>query len=255
MSIQPNLVSCGSLETAWSQAFKLTLADKEVAPLVVTFSVPESQGAEENARVQAKLDETVESHGMFSCSTVANTIFPFSLWDHMKEPERLYSAYFRMLPVLWKYPQNRRGLYFERLVDYDNDKKPGTGVNQLRHVIETWHRGNHRRSGLQAAIFDPRRDHINSPYLGFPCLHQVAFVPLGSTRLAIVGYYGRQYIVEKAFGNYMGLTRLGHFMAHQMGLQLERVTIVAGVASLGPGIRKAGLQELVALVDSAATLN
>ena len=61
-------------------------------------------------------------------------------------------------------------------------------VNQLDHIIDTFRRGNHRRSALQVSIFDPTRDHKHCRQLGFPCLHQVAFLPETNT-LTITGYY------------------------------------------------------------------
>jgi hypothetical protein len=45
-----------------------------------------------------------------------------------------------------------------------------------------------------------------------------------------------QYLFERAYGNYLGLVRLGRFMAHEMGLQLERVVCMAAVAKLEVGI-------------------
>jgi hypothetical protein len=137
--ISPNLLSAVSLESAWAQALKVVLAEKEVAPLVVTFATQQMQCGVESMAIRVKLDEVLESKGKFSCSTVANTIFPMSLWDPSKEPERLYLAYLSMLPVLWKFPQNRRGLYFERLIDYGNGKNPGSGINQLAHVTQISH--------------------------------------------------------------------------------------------------------------------
>ena len=37
------------------------------------------------------------------------------------------------------------------------------GVNQLEHIIQTWHKGNHRRTALQAGLFDPLKDHTDQP--------------------------------------------------------------------------------------------
>ena len=35
----------------------------------------------------------------------------------------------------------------------------------------------------------------------------------------MTGFYATQYVVERAYGNYLGLCRLGEFMAHEMGLK------------------------------------
>ena len=97
---------------------------------------------------------------------------------------------------------------------------------------------------MQAAIIDPALDHTNSQQLGFPCLHQVAFTPDGDAGLAVTGFYATQYLFDRAYGNYLGLCRLGRFMAHEMGLKLARMTCIASVAQRGtPG--KSELQPLV----------
>ena len=68
---------------------------------------------------------------------------------------------------------------------------------------------------------------------GFPCLQQVGFAKVGEDGLAVTGFYPMQYVFERAYGNYLGLCRLGKFMAAQMGLRMVRMTCVAGVAMLG----------------------
>ncbi len=73
-------------------------------------------------------------------------------------------------------------------------------------------------------------------------MQQVAFVPDGN-ELAVTAFYAVQHLFEKAYGNYLGLCRLGHFMAHEMGLQLTRLTCMTSVARLGE-VKKKDIQEL-----------
>jgi hypothetical protein len=39
-----------------------------------------------------------------------------------------------------------------------------------------------------------------------------------------------QYMVERAYGNYVGVCRLGQFVAHELKLPLARVTCFTGIA-------------------------
>ena len=247
--MKPNAthIEADGLSRAWFEALKTVVERGEIAPLIVTFPAKQNDGNRDTPEVRTALDEMLGPVGKFSCGTVSNTIFPGSLWNPNEPSSRLYSAYLQVLPVLWKNRRNKRGLYFERLIDYGNNKNPGSGFNQLARVIENWHTGPHRRSGLQASIFDALNDHIKAPYLGFPCLHQIAFTPLNNgAGLGITGYYGHEYIVDKAYGNYLGLAKLGEFMAHEMGLKLEQISVVASVASLGSRkISKAQLKEFI----------
>src|SRR5262249_6257528 len=140
-----------------------------------------------------------------------------------------------------RYPQNRNGLYFERMIAYGAAEER---INQLEHVIQTYRGDNHRRSALQITIFDPHSDHTNQRQRGFPCLQSVSIAPLSSGDLAITGYYPVQYVFAKAYGNYLGLCRLGKFMAHELQLQAVRMTCIAAVA-----VRGENKSSLVSLQD------
>ena len=160
--------------------------------------------------IRTILDQTLSGFGKHSCSTVASTIFPSSLWDPKKHRKELFARYEKILPDLRKYHGNANGLYFERLIGFRE-------FNQLNHIIETRLGGNHRRSAFQATIFDPNRDHTNQRQRGFPCLQQVIFSPRKNQELSITGVYATQYIFERAYGNYLGLYHLGQFVAHELG--------------------------------------
>jgi len=140
---------------------------------------------------------------------------------------------------------NPHGTYFERMIQFGGQESP---VNQLEQVIATWveHR-NHRHSALQVSIFDPHHDHKHNRRLGFPCLHQVCFTPLGENGvegLAVTGFYATQHLLTKAYGNYLGMIRLGHFVAQAIGLKLARMTCFSAKVVLGDGITKEILRSL-----------
>jgi hypothetical protein len=45
-------------------------------------------------------------------------------------------------------------------------------------------------------------------------------------------FYATQQIVHKGYGNYLGLCRLGAFMAHEMGRRFVRLNVFVGVAKM-----------------------
>lgn len=143
---------------------------------------------------------------------------------------------------------NRHGTYFRRFTAFGASE-----VNQIEHVLTTWKKGNHRRSALQLAVFDPERDHVHNRQRGFPCLHQVAIVPGADGGLSLTAFYATQLVFEKAYGNYLGLANLGAFLATELGMQLTSITCVASVAILGQSpsfdkLRPQLVDELAALV-------
>jgi hypothetical protein len=240
--IEPNL------SVAWVRAFRAlsTPGVKALSPLVVSVTGfheghPEEilgirslldRSLAEQADHKAEADEQKKERRALTCRGVANTIFPGSLWNPSSDRQLLYKRYLAMLPRLRR-KGSPRGLYFERLIDYGRGPQNG---NQLEHMIDAYRNGLRRTSAFQATICDPARDSTRQPRLGFPCLQQIALHPEGDS-LSITGFYGTQYVFERAYGNYLGLCWLGRFLAHEMGLELKQMTCVAAYAPFSGGTR------------------
>jgi thymidylate synthase len=228
----PDITST-SISDAWLSAVALTSSAPhgEVLNLNVTVTGLAEGGPQEDAAVRSALDQTLAESGMGSVQTVASTIFPSSLWNPSRPKEQLFARYMAAFPKIRKCRSNNRGTYFQRLINYPSFK--AQGFNQLKHVIETYLGGNHRRSALQASIIVPETDLNNAPLQGFPCMQQVAFVPTAKTStLHVVGFYPHQYLFQRAYGNYLGLILLGRFVAHEMHLTLANMTCVSTIAHL-----------------------
>ena len=122
------------------------------------------------------------------------------------------------------------------------------GGNQLEFIIDTYsEREGVRRSVLQAATFDAKADHTKAALRGFPCLQQVSFAVQRDKTLAVNGFYAFQYIGQRAYGNYVGLCRLGHFVAHEIGTRLSRMTCFSGIAQRDIGVAK--LKNVISHMD------
>jgi hypothetical protein len=238
------VIEDNNLSVAWGKAFLEVVRAKEIAPLVVVIRDLDHAEPPEVPAIREALDHALEADGRgLSCHTVANTIFP-SLWNAAANRQDLYERYVRILGRVRRHPSNKYGVYFERLISFGHDSQLQGGVNQLEQIIQTWNGGNHRRTALQAAVFDPRKDHTNQRQRGFPCLQQVAFAPHSDNGLAVTGFYATQYMFERAYGNYLGLCRLGRFMAQEMGLRLAQVTCIAT-----PAVRDRSKVRLKALAE------
>lgn len=233
MSSSPLLIDRQNLSEAWAAAFLHVIAHPGtlISPLIVSITGFKNNTISEDPTFRAAMDSALDRANEQSPHTVANTIFPESLWRLARgERKRLYQLYIDNLPRLKALAKrrNRRGFYFERLLRWS----PRSDINQIEWIIERYNSSHAvRRSALQACLFDPERDHIPDAQLGFPCLQQLSFVPLGS-RLVLNAFYAKQSLFQKAYGNYLGLCRLGIFMAQQMGLEFERLNVTVGVAEL-----------------------
>ncbi|HEY3319889.1 MAG TPA: thymidylate synthase [Planctomycetota bacterium] len=229
--------SSTNLSVAWAQAF-LRLMEPgidELTPLIVRVHAFDNGTAIENDAIRERLDKELERFERAKCHTVANTIFPISLWNPSLDDggAHVLGRYGRIWAMIKKCPANKYGVYFRRLTAYQPEDSVLKPVDQLTHIVDTYRSGNHRRSALIASVFDPTRDHSNNRQLGFPCLQQVNFAPVGQDGLCVTGFYATQFFFERAYGNYLGLCRLGKFMAARMGLRLTQLTCVASVGARG----------------------
>lgn len=226
-----------NLSNAWAEVFLELMrpGTAKLSPVVVTISeFDQSSLPVEHAVIRTALDALLQDG--HKCRTVASTIFPNSVWRpaDVNNAADLYTRYERIWPRVRRTRANSHGVYFRRLTAYS--PRYGNGddgpVNQLAHIVDTFQRGNHRHSALQAAIVDPTVDHSHQRQRGFPCLQQVSFSAVDGN-LEVTGFYALQHHIAKSYGNYVGLCWLGRFMAQQMNLRLTRVTCISSMLELG----------------------
>ncbi len=236
MTSRPTVIEEPCLSHAWATALEVVTQPgvTSVSPLVVSFTefTPSGDPIEDPA-LRGLLDGALQVRRLQSSRTVANTIFPRSLWNPASDRHSLYDRYMKVYPRIRKEPANRHGMYFHRMISYGDAR---TGVNQLEFILDAFLRGVTRRSALQLAIIDPHLDHVRTRQRGFPCLHQVAFTPAADGSLVLTAFYATQHIFHKAYGNYLGLAELGAFFARETGRHLTRVTCVAANATRGEKI-------------------
>lgn len=222
-------IESSDIATAWALATLHVASQpgREAQPLIVRIDA--ATGVRQHVGIRAIANRLLDGWSKNSVDTVASTIFPYSLWRRGQPASELFDRYERIWPHIRKARANTNGTYFRRLTAFESDRGQ---VNQLAQVVATWKKGNHRRSALQLAVFDPTRDHTDQRQRGFPCLHQVAVVPHSDGTVSLTAFYAMQLVLEKAYGNYLGLVHLGEFVAEALGMRLATVTCIASVAKL-----------------------
>ena len=269
MLVKPLEVICeANLSHAWGRAFLHVFehSTRNLAPLVVSVTGFTNGLPMEDEDIRRALDAQLEAHPRtFPSKVSALTIFPYETWIRRGSPALAeFSSFYldRLLPRLKaRNSHNSHGTYFERMIRFQGSKIHG-GVmkaetrNQLEHIVGIWQRdtaNGHRprRSALQLAIFDPAKDHTGAVLQGFPCLQQVSLAyDESSNALALNATYPTQYIMDRAYGNYLGLCHLGCFLAREMALEFSRLNCFIGLPEIGGEWRKGELQALAKLVRS-----
>jgi thymidylate synthase len=242
-----------SMTAAWLAAMRYLQAQgRAVFDLAVEIADPAPERSDQ--AVVTALGRRLADAGCQSVETVANTIFPAALAATSRDRAHLYARYRAILPRLRRLRGNRRGLYFARLIDYP--LLTGDQANQLETLIgdltaqlaRRGGRGGPLRHAYEALVFAPGRDRLPQ---GFPCLTALSF-HLDEERLRLIATYRNQYYVQKALGNFLGLSRLQRFVAEATGLAQGPLTVRACHAQIDPSFGKRAVAALLADCDPAA---
>jgi hypothetical protein len=239
-----------SFSAAWAGAFleMSTPPEHELAPFLISIKMGPDGAPIEDADMRQSLDKCLEESGFQTIDKVAKSIFPHPLWNRAKgDRQKLYADYKEFLPdyVAMESSRNAYGLYFARLIGYSLNHKTGEeeeylkngklkqSGNQLEFIISAL-KPKAQRMALQASIYDPVRDQTEARR-PFPCLQHIAFVPdFARKTLSLNAFYALQLLFVKAYGNWLGLCRLGAFVASQAEpkLRFERLNCYAGIQKM-----------------------
>ena len=241
MSNRPIIIDEPNLSLAWARAFDevVNRPVRKCPPLIVNVSGFQGDLPPEDTTIRTALDKALLKNMCNTCDVSAMVIFPYKLWlchQNLSCKEFCDVCTKRFLPRLKALnPANRLGTYFERLMDYNcTGNNTLSNVNQLAHVVDRLSGDKHFRvTGLQMTCFDPAKDHTPQTRLGFPCLQHVGISYEGKAGLVVTGFYPAQHIFARAYGNYLGLAYLGHFLSANSGLELRRIICIVTNPLLG----------------------
>lgn len=239
-SDEPKTICASDVSVLWGKIFLHVMKPGNAAPVLATLDGFEDNQMSENADFRAQVDQFLSQAGKVCIEDNAYMIFPERLWHGHGDQDRqwLYARYGRLLPrLMGRDRKNCYGTYFGRMIGWMGSRqKMREDKNQLEHVISTWNshrsRNSHPRiADMQVSCFSPLHDLTCQARRGFPCLHQVGF-SYDDDGLVISALYPRQYVFDRGYGNFVGLCRLGRFMADQMGVALARMNCFVVAPSL-----------------------
>lgn len=263
--------------SAWLAAFRALDARKgSIVNLAVDITSPTTEDLGVRHAIEETLADLRDTHRVAnaqSMHTVANTVFPISLY----RPDSKGAAE-RFIDNALKGEQNRRhatrrqwGTYLGRLVAYP--ARDGNTTNQLAASLDRLSaKGNEWSDLYEMPITRPDGDYdepdwetvlpeppatvgavlhgdsrLDARWRGGPCLAHVSLT-LEHGVLSMVALYRRHSYVTRAYGNFLGLARLLYFLAHESGHEVGNLLVVTGHATVdAPGRAK-----LMAAAEDAA---
>jgi len=217
---------------AWLAAVREVdaLPGHEAHNVIIDVADPSTDITRAHPVVEA-VDDFLRARGK-SVLTVANTIFPASLYERHGAPDLFSVFHERILPRV-RLKERWSGYYFERMTDYPT--RSGKPFNPLWDIVERIRNFDENPSynKYELTVFDPERDIDKSPY-GGQCLSFLSFKLLaGSERqLGLTAVYRNHFYIEKLLGNLVGLGRLMTFVASEASVGLGPLTVISTHAEI-----------------------
>jgi thymidylate synthase len=242
----PTVTTCAQ---AWVAAASALVEQGDSAfNVIIDVEKPVEYTQTDNA-VISMVDGFLRRHDVEPISTVANTIFPHSIFLAHGSP-RFYDVYLRGFDRLSETKQ--WGRYFERLTRHQT--ADGTWYNPLQALIEKLRDNTGDRtysSAYELAVYDPLRD---SRFLrGGQCLSFLSFKVNADRGLNLTVMYRNHTYITRCLGNLIGLGRLQSFVASESNLAVGSLTCVSthAVLDTGPGW---GIRDARNLISNARSL-
>lgn len=250
--VAPGLIVADNLSQGWLETTKDV--QEQGGKAFHTLTRIENPLAED-AAIRDGYDGLLRDLRMQSAETVAHTIFPSGPASESDSPEALVARYVDSYSTLRRFGPNKKGTYFGRIVAYPS---PTGDLDQLTPLIrklaqeldtpgpmsaryevgieapQDTHNydsadGDEHEEGLGGTevavpIFAPHKD---TGRRAFPCLSLLSF-QLDVGRVHLLAQYRYEYLVEKGYGNYLGLARLLEYVAEFVDLTPGQMTVTAG---------------------------
>jgi Thymidylate synthase len=227
-----------NISVAWVQALEAMLAIPSHAAVHFSVRIAEPDAPEE-PRIREIADELLALGRLQQVKSIRNTIFPAAWAERFPDPADLAAHYREYYPTLRRFPKNKVGTYFGRLVAYPmgrNDKEEP--FDQLTDVVSKLRQESSISAGGSRARNLSSRYEVNiwkpndlPTGMGFPCMAHMSF-HLMDGRLHTLAQYRNQFLVERAYGNYLGLAQLQRYIAKAVGLDAGELMVLASHAKL-----------------------
>lgn len=239
----PRSIGAADLATGWLKTVMAVHALPGHEAVHVTTRIADPRSQDEGIRVA--VDRLLEGYSLPSVERVANTLFPQAAAARLPEPSELARHYRdKLYPRIRRFPKNTHGTYFGRLVEVrgETEDQLSTLVRKLREASS----GTAMKSRYELAVYDHARD--GRKRLGFPCLSFASFHLAGGC-LHASAVYRNHYLIERAYGNYLGLARLQAYVARAADLDVGELLVTAGHAE----VERCSRAEMTALANLAAS--
>lgn len=231
---------------AWVLAAKPLLDRDYMEDIILHINSP-SENHDLEDEMREKLNQHYDNADMDPLNTIAETIFPASLYrDKNFSIEGIYDEYLEQLDIILQRSSGYNwGTYFERMIQR-KDPETGDTFNPLQNTIEKLSRANSSDGHPFKACYEVNLQGTSSDvalYQGasdrqqtrnMPCLSHLSFKLFDETVNLTALYRSHDYRF-KVPGNLLGLARLQDCVAREVGAETGQLVIHSSKASNASG--------------------
>lgn len=237
--IADRYVSAPDLSHGWLETVRLVagIRGHKAVHVVVRITDPSIEDPAIRAAAQGLIDRrnATSRDDLPDIDTTRNTIFP-AAWARRTDGPAALAAYYRERYTkegLRGFNQNGRGTYFGRIVAYPRETgKPADQLTDtIRKITEELAARSNKSSRYEINIYNERKD--RSP-MSFPCLAHLS-VHLHQRCVHLQAVYRNEYLVGRAYGNYLGLAELQRYIARHAGADPGELLMTLGHVELETG--------------------
>jgi thymidylate synthase len=217
------VIQAETAETAYLQALRLLASNRwEHWNLAVQIGEPTRRDRD----VRNSITQFVSEQRLLGPHKVATTIFPSVLWKCCGSRHDLYQRYVETYA-----PHYRSwGSYFGRMIRYETAS--GDTVNQLEGIIGSVLRFDRTHRTAYTVVIQQPGSETRRPR-GGPCLNYLALQlegHQGKRTMNLLAVYRNHCFLNRAYGNYCGLSDLLQFMAGECEAQAGCLTCISSHA-------------------------
>jgi thymidylate synthase len=243
-------IDAESVSAAWLDAVRLLDAAsgrKVAVHLVARIRQP----TQEIELIRQEADRLiVDCAKVTAIDTTRNTIFPAAWAARNPEPCDL-AEYYRARYTndgLRSIRANRAGTYFGRIVAYPRgDGPPGDQLTEtVRKLRQELSHSNPKSSRYELNIYS---EEIDRNPMSFPCMAHIS-LHLHERTLHMQAVYRNEYLIGRAYGNFLGLGELLAYIAGAAGVGVGELLMTINHAELDARTRV--IRQMLDRIDASA---
>lgn len=227
----PTQISCAR---AWlAAASSVVASNNESYNVVIDVANPTQFDTVDNKIISLN-DVFLRKYGAQPIVTVANTIFPQSLYEKYGYPDFIdeYLGDFEK----FHHESRNWGRYFERMCR-SRTGKDGGSYRPISRLIEKLSKQNDSpqpfKAAYELATYDADLD--SKPFRNRPCLSFLSFKRHPVDGLLLTAVYRNHTYITRCLGNLIGLGRLMAFVAKESRLKVGSLTVISTHAEIDTG--------------------